>query len=134
MPAVKTKIIAQGIGRRKTAIASVRLLPGTGKFTVNNRPGDEYFSPTVFHSGFQKPLALLKITKYDVSVKVHGGGIPGQMDALIMGLSRALASLKPEYHSTLSTNGFLTRDSRERQRRQVGMGGKSRRKKQSPKR
>jgi len=134
MTASKTKIIAEGLGRRKTAVASVRLLPGTGKMTVNNRPGDEYFSPTVFNSGFLKPLTLLKLTKYDISAKVHGGGLPGQMDAIIMGLARALSSLKPEYHLALSTHGFLTRDSRERQRRMVGMGGKARRKKQSPKR
>lgn len=134
MSETKPKIISRAIGRRKSAIASIRLVSGTGEITVNGKPSAVYFPGLLAQSRYSLPFKTLTLTKYSASVKVHGGGPSGQLDAVVLGLARALASLKEDYKSTLRTAGLLTRDSRERQRRMVGMGGKSRRKKQSPKR
>ena len=130
----KTKIIASAIGRRKSAVASVRLITGKGEITVNNRPAADYFPGLEAQMKYESPFKILELTKYSATVKTHGGGNAGQLDATILGIARALSTLKAEYQVAMQHANLLTRDSRERQRRKVGMGGKSRRKKQSPKR
>jgi small subunit ribosomal protein S9 len=135
MPESKVKIISHTIGRRKEAIASVRLFSGKSEITVNGKPISVYFPGLVAKTRYEKPFKILDLgDKYTASVKVHGGGPMGQLDAVVLGLSRALVKVKNDFKKPLRSAGLLTRDSRTRQRRMVGMGGKSRRKKQSPKR
>jgi len=133
--AVKEKFIAV-IGRRKEATARVRLFTGKGENIVNGKPIGEYFPGTIAKSNYLKPFDLTdSANKFHISVICTGGGNNGQLEATIMGVARALAKADPEkYKPVMKINGLLTRDSRTRQRRNVGMGGKARRKKQSPKR
>lgn len=128
------KILKKTIGRRRTATASVYLLAGNAEMTVNGQPISQYFPGVESQILYLKPFTILSLEKYTATIKVAGGGKNGQLDATVLGLSRALAQIKEEYKKKLRDAGLLTRDSRERQRRMVGMGGKSRRKKQSPKR
>ena len=130
----KTKIVATGVGRRKSATASVRLISGTGTITVNGLDASKFFPGVAAKVKYDQPFHLLSLSKYDASVKVAGGGNIGQLDATVLGIARALVKLKPEHKTPLRTAGLLTRDPRERQRRMVGTGGKARRQKQSPKR
>ena len=130
----KTKIIAQAIGRRKRAIASVRLISGHGEFEINGIPSEKYFPGEQSRIKLHRPFTVTDVDKYSVTAKTLGGGLNGQLDAVVLGTSRSLAGLKQEYKNALRNAGLLTRDARKRQRRMVGMGGKSRRQKQSPKR
>ncbi len=130
----KPKILKKTIGRRRTATASVYLLSGATEMTVNDQPISRYFPGLEEKINYQKPFTLLGLDKYTATIKVAGGGKNGQLDAVVLGLARALAQIKDEYKKKLRDAGLLTRDPRKRQRRMVGMGGKSRRKKQSPKR
>lgn len=130
----KPRHISSAIGRRKSAIASVRLVSGTGKIIVNDVPVEKYFPGILPAQAFTKPFSVLSLTKYDATVKVHGGGPNGQLDATVLGIARALADIKEDFKTALRGANLLTRDSRERQRRMVGTGGKARRRKQSPKR
>lgn len=116
------------VGRRKTSTARVRLFKGDGKNLIN---GKEAIGVLV-----EKPLKITNlIGKYYFTSKVVGGGVKSQLEATVHGISRAIAKLDPEkYRVSLKKEGLLERDSRERQRRMVGTGGKARRKKQSPKR
>lgn len=128
------KVISQAIGRRKSAIASVYLIAGNGDITVNGKPVSEYFPGVNFKSKYTLPFTVTSSTKYSVTAKIAGGGLVSQADALVLGISRALVGIKSDHKVALREHGLLTRDSRERQRRMVGTGGKARRKKQSPKR
>lgn len=134
------------IGRRKSSTAEVRLYKkdatvwgGTtvkkGEFFVNNKPALEYFGKT-FEAVYKEPLRITGTeNKFAVSIKVRGGGKAGQLDSAVLGIARALDKVdKEKFHSILKKKGMLTRDPRVRERRKVGMGGKSRRRKQSPKR
>lgn len=125
-----------GVGRRKTSVARVRLYRGKGVNTVNAKPANEYFEGQVLQKLLERPMGATETSdKYYFTVKVSGGGINGQLEATVLGLSRALLKLSSEKNRMpLKRLGLLTRDSRIRQRRMVGMGGKARRKKQSPKR
>lgn len=135
MASTSPKVLSFAIGRRKTSVASVRLMSGKGEITVNGKPAKEYFTNVITDARYTSPFtATDRIGKYDVSAKVFGGGQTGQLDAFVMGVSRALVKLDEKHKTLLRAQGLLTRDPRERQRRMVGMGGKSRRKKQSPKR
>jgi small subunit ribosomal protein S9 len=135
-----------GLGRRKSSSAEVRLYKkdttvwggtevGRGEFLVNNKPALEYFGKS-FESVYKEPLHVTNVVdKFAVSIKVRGGGKAGQLEAVVLGLARALDKVdKEKFHSILKKKGMLTRDPRVRERRKVGMGGKSRRRKQSPKR
>jgi small subunit ribosomal protein S9 len=134
------------IGRRKSSTAEVRLykknatvwggtLVKVGDFVVNNKPAVEYFGKN-FEKTYKEPLQITGMeNKFSLSAKVSGGGKMGQLDALVLALARALDKIdKEKFHSILKKKGMLTRDPRVRERRKVGMGGKSRRRKQSPKR
>ena len=122
-------------GRRRTASVRVRLFKGKGESLVNNMPLEKYFPGSINKAHWKKPFELTDTwEKYYFSAKVVGSGHKGQLDALVQGLSRALAEADLDNQTILKKAGLLTRDSRIRQRRMIGMGGKSRRKKQSPKR
>jgi small subunit ribosomal protein S9 len=109
-------------GRRKEAIARVRLTPGDGAFTVNGRSIDEFFPTRVHRMVARGPLTLLGREKdYDVVVTVHGGGVAGQADAVSLGVARSLTQLDPELRTQLKAEGFLTRDAREKERRKYGL-------------
>ena len=128
--------IIYAVGRRKESIARIRLYKGKGETLVNNLPIGEYFPGEVFQVVYSQPFKLTDtLGKYYATIKVSGGGKSGQLQAAVHGLSRALALLdKENFRPVLKKAKLLTRDSRTRERRKVGMGGKARRKKQSPKR
>lgn len=112
----------QGTGRRKTSIARVRVLPGTGKYIVNGKTLNEYFDYEILRKEVQRPLELTKtLGKYDVIVKVEGGGFTGQAGAVRHGLSRALLQVDSEYRPILKSAGFLTRDPRMKERKKYGL-------------
>ena len=135
---VKNKIpnFIYAVGRRRDASARVRLYKGVGPSLVNNIPLEKYFPGKVNKLLWEKPFKLTDtLSKYYITVKVKGGGKVGQLGAVIHGIARALSkSDKQLFRPTLKKAGLLTRDSRTRERRKVGTGGKARRKKQSPKR
>ena len=109
-------------GRRKEAVARVRLTPGSGSFTVNGRPIDEFFPTRVHRMVARSPLALLGREKdVDVVATVKGGGVAGQAGAIRLGISRALVDAEPELRAQLKAEGFLTRDAREKERRKYGL-------------
>lgn len=135
------------VGRRRSAVARVRLYSmgkaqvngaelKKGDIIVNTKPISEYFRFDAYAPIYNKFLLDTDTNgKYAFSIKVEGGGLSGQLDAAILGMARALDKLdKEKFHTVLRSNGYLTRDPRIRERRKVGMGGKARRKKQSPKR
>lgn len=131
----KPKFIT-AVGRRREAIARVRLYPGKGESVVNEQPLGQYFSGETAKVSYTMPFAETgTLGKYFVTAKVQGGGKSGQLAAFLHGVSRALSEADREkFRPILKKKGFLTRDSRIRERRKVGTGGKARRKKQSPKR
>jgi small subunit ribosomal protein S9 len=109
-------------GRRKEAVARVRLLPGAGAFTVNGRQIDEFFPTRVHRMLARAPLTLLGREKdYDITVTVRGGGVAGQAGAVRLGIARALIDLDPELRAQLKAEGFLRRDAREKERRKYGL-------------
>jgi small subunit ribosomal protein S9 len=114
----------RGTGRRKTATAQVRLLPGTGKITVNGRAFDNYFPVEQQRLDALQPLTLTSNTeKFDVIVTVRGGGPCGQAGAVRHGLARALIKADANLRPALKTEGLLTRDSRMRERKKYGQPG-----------
>lgn len=113
----------EGVGRRKRAVARVRIYPGgSGKMLVNDKPYDEYFGRPGDWGCFVQPFVVTETEgKFDVTVTVVGGGITGQAEAVRMGLSRALIKHTPEYHAELRKAGFLSRDPREKERKKPGL-------------
>jgi small subunit ribosomal protein S9 len=111
-----------GTGRRKTSIARVRLVPGEGNVVVNGRTLPEYFGRKTLELIVKQPLNLTEtLGKYDVLIKVAGGGPSGQAGAVRHGISRALLLVDAEYRPSLKKAGFLTRDPREKERRKYGL-------------
>jgi len=109
-------------GRRKGAVARVRLSPGDGGFTVNGRQVDDYFPTRVHRMLARGPLTTLgRERDYDVTVTIRGGGIAGQAGAVRLGIARALVEIDPELRTQLKAEGFLTRDAREKERRKYGL-------------
>jgi small subunit ribosomal protein S9 len=111
----------EAVGRRKTAIARVRISAGNGKMTVNDMTPLEYFTLPRLVASARSPIDQLKLEEYDVSVKVSGGGIHAQADAVRLGLSRAIIAKSPDWKPRLRTMGFLTRDSRMVERKKYGL-------------
>ena len=110
-----------GTGRRKRSIARVRLLPGEGKFIVNNRDLNEYFGLDTLKVIAKQPLALTNTEgRFDVYVNVHGGGFTGQAGAIRHGIARALLTVDPDFRGPLKEAGLLTRDSRMKERMKPG--------------
>ena len=145
----KTKNFIYTVGRRKEAIARVRIYKAVkdglswgeekikkGDILVNGKPVSQYFKGSVAESLYKEPFSVTNtLDKYAVTIRVVGGGLKGQLEAAVLGISRALSEIdKEKFRPILKKKGFLTRDARIRERRKVGMGGKSRRKRQSPKR
>ena len=123
------------VGRRKEALARVRLSKGVGQLTINGKPIAEYFLGPVFQKIYTRPLELTKtIGKFSISVKVEGGGTVAQLGAVIHGIARAIIQAEPTLGVILKKEGYLTRDARVKERRKYGHAGKARAKKQSPKR
>jgi small subunit ribosomal protein S9 len=113
-----------GTGRRKNAVARVFITPGSGKFVVNEKPVNEYFRNADWLMRAVEPLKFTGMdTQLDFWATVNGGGVGGQSGAIRMGLSRALAILNPDLRPGLRKNGFLTRDSRMRERKKYGQKG-----------
>jgi small subunit ribosomal protein S9 len=111
-----------GTGRRKSSIARVYLVPGTGKVTINKRDMDEYFGLETLKLIVRQPLTLTDTAdKFDVLVNVHGGGFTGQAGAIRHGISRALLHADADYRPTLKKAGFLTRDPRMKERKKYGL-------------
>ncbi len=112
-----------GLGRRKEAVARVRLVPGTGKWTINGRDIEDYFPNKVHQQLVNSPFALLDIEgKFDVHARIHGGGPSGQAGALRLGVARALNEIDEENNrATLKKAGFLTRDARVVERKKAGL-------------
>lgn len=113
-----------GLGRRKTAIARVRLKPGAGGFVVNGKPVDDYFVTVQTRQLARRPLAAAEaMSNYDVFCNVRGGGPSGQSEAVSLGIARALKSINPATFESLRENGLLTRDSRMKERKKYGRRG-----------
>ncbi|GAC1314820.1 MAG: hypothetical protein NVSMB12_08790 [Acidimicrobiales bacterium] len=116
------KPLTQTTGRRKAAVARVRLRPGQGAITVNKRALDDYFPSASHRQIIAEPLRLTTMTEnYDVDCTIHGGGIAGQAGALRLGIARALIELDEEMRGTLKKAGLLTRDSREKESKKYGL-------------
>lgn len=123
------------VGRRKEAVARVRLMKGNGQITVNGKAINELFPGLIFQKSYQKPFEVTgSLSKYSATVKVYGGGVSSQIDAIVHGLSRALIKADADTRPALKKEGLLTRDSRVKERRKYGNAQKARAKKQSPKR
>ena len=123
MSSSSSSVVYWGTGRRKTAVARVRIVPGTGTVTINGRPGDHYlnFNPACL-AAVRAPLQTLGLDgQYDVLVNVHGGGLSGQADAIKQGAARALCDLAPGNRKPLKVEGHLSRDPRAKERRKYGL-------------
>ena len=118
----ETKPYFYGTGRRKDSVARVRVYTGTGKVTINDRDIDNYFGLETLKLIVRSPLVLLGLEgKYDVVVRVSGGGVSGQAGAIRHGLSRALLQQNEESRAALKKEGFLTRDPRMKERKKYGL-------------
>ena len=118
-----SKTIYAATGRRKSAIARVQLIPGSGKLIINGLPGESYlqFSPNYLRISYA-PLKTLGLSnEYDIHVQIKGGGLTGQADAIRLGVARALCTVSPENRSTLKSEGYLTRDARVKERKKYGL-------------
>jgi len=113
-----------GTGRRKASVARVFLRPGSGKFTINGRPFEEYFVTEQQRAAARKVLVLTEMAAtFDVLATVKGGGVNGQADAVKMGTARALVEFNAELRPTLKAQGLMTRDSRMKERKKYGQKG-----------
>ena len=114
----------QGTGRRKSSVARVTLVPGTGVITVNGRKVEEYLPSATFVMDLKQPLvATSNETRFDIICNVNGGGYTGQTGAIRLGIARALVEASAEYRPTLKSLGFLTRDARAKERKKYGLKG-----------
>lgn len=113
-----------GTGRRKSSVARVRLVPGSGKITINDRPFADYIPSAAVRLDVLQPLNMTNTqTSYDVIVNVCGGGIVGQAGAIRHGISRALLEVNPEFRAVLKKAGMLMRDPRAKERKKYGLKG-----------
>ena len=111
-----------GTGRRKTSVARVYLMPGTGKITINKRDIDDYLDMETLKVIVRQPLAATEtVDKFDVLVNVKGGGYTGQAGAIRHGIARALLQADADYRPVLKSNGYLTRDPRMKERKKYGL-------------
>jgi small subunit ribosomal protein S9 len=113
----------EGIGRRKESTARVRLMSGTGKFMVNQKEAEAYFSRLGDLASVLAPLAVVgqDSKTYDISVSVSGGGVSGQTEAVRLGMARALVKMNADWNATMRKAGFLTRDARIKERKKPGL-------------
>lgn len=114
----------KGLGRRKSSVAHVKLVPGSGKFFVNQRTPEDYFPNSLVIQDMEQPLVLTDTKKsYDVYVKVVGGGFTGQAGAIRLGIARALIEANKDFRKTLKVTKMLTRDPRAKERKKYGLYG-----------
>jgi small subunit ribosomal protein S9 len=114
--------LTQSTGRRKEAVARVRIRPGTGKIVVNGRPVEEYFPSETHRMIVSEPLRVTTTNEvYDVDATIAGGGVTGQAGALRLGIARGLVELDPDVRASLKKAGFLTRDAREKESKKYGL-------------
>jgi small subunit ribosomal protein S9 len=119
---VTTSTYERGTGRRKCAIAQVKLLKGSGEIVVNGKPYNEIFSVVNYRKTIEKPLIVTDtMGKYNIQVKVNGGGIRGQADAICLGIARALVKNNENFRIILRKEGLLTRDARVKERKKYGL-------------
>ncbi len=122
--ATKNNVSWNATGRRKSSIARVIMSAGKGSFTINKREIKEYFGRNTLKMVLEQPLDILQLNgKYDISVKVIGGGLSGQAGAIRLGIARCLEQINSEYRPPLKEAGMLTRDSREVERKKYGQPG-----------
>ena len=117
----KSDMVFARTGRRKSAVARVRVTPGKGNMTVNGRENKEYFGRTVDQKIVEKPFNVIDNSGYDVLVSVRGGGPTGQAGAIRHGISRALVNANEDFKPALKKAGLLTRDAREKERKKYGL-------------
>ena len=111
-------------GRRKCAVARVRMVPGTGKVTVNGKNWEEYFTTEALRGFIAQPFVVSStVDKFDLNVRLDGGGMSGQAGALRHGIARALVAYDEAYRAVLKSNGMMTRDSRVKERKKAGQPG-----------
>ena len=115
------KVEYTAVGRRKEAVARVRLVPGDGKIVINKRELDNYFGLETLKMTVRQPLTITNTTNFDVLVNVRGGGISGQAGAIRHGISRALCKADPELRTSQKKSGLLTRDPRMKERKKYGL-------------
>lgn len=117
------RAIYWGTGRRKSSVARVRLIPGSGNLTINKKTGDEYLQGNpAYLTSTRAPLETLGLEgEYDILVNVRGGGLTGQADSIKLGVARALCQLDPDNRMPLKTEGYLTRDPRQKERKKYGL-------------
>ena len=113
--------LSNAVGRRKSAVARVRLVAGNGKIVINKRDIDNYFGLETLKMTVRQPLALTNTTGFDIMVNVCGGGLTGQSGAIRHGISRALCKANPDLRPELKKAGFLTRDPRMKERKKYGL-------------
>ena len=117
-----TAPLTQTTGRRKQAVARVRLRPGSGKFTINGRAFDDYFTSAMHRQLITEPLRVVQLEEtYDVDATMDGGGMSGQAGAIRLGIARSLIELDPELRGALKKAGLLTRDAREKESKKYGL-------------
>ena len=111
-------------GRRKCAVARVRMVPGTGKVTVNGKNWEEYFTTEALRGYIAQPFQVSStVDKFDLNVRLDGGGMSGQAGAMRHGIARALVAFDESYRAVLKSNGMMTRDSRVKERKKAGQPG-----------
>ena len=116
--------VVNTVGRRKAAVARVYVKPGKGTITVNHKPMETYFPLDIFQYVVKQPLLVLENAEsYDITINLTGGGIHGQAEAARLGIARALIEINPEWRTIMKKHGFLTRDSREVERKKPGQPG-----------
>ena len=120
---MSNQVVYTGTGRRKSSVARVRLVPGSGQITVNKKTGTDYFQQIQSYiQALRSPLETLGLeSEYDIIVLAHGGGLTGQSDAIKLGVARALCELDPENRQPLKAEGYLTRDPRAKERKKYGL-------------
>jgi small subunit ribosomal protein S9 len=111
-------------GRRKTAVARIRMSPGTGRIEVNGKPFEEYFKTSALQNIVLQPLEIVKsVNSFDLLVNASGGGVNGQAGAVRLAIARALTETNPELRAALKSEGMLTRDPRMKERKKAGQPG-----------
>ena len=113
--------LIQTTGRRKTSVARALVKKGSGKIVINDKESKQYFPTIVLHARVTQPLVKLDcLTKYDIDINVHGGGITGQSEAIRLAIARAMVKIDPETKKTLRADGLMTRDARKVERKKPG--------------
>ncbi|MEL6136238.1 MAG: 30S ribosomal protein S9 [Cyanobacteria bacterium J06628_6] len=117
------RVVYWGTGRRKSSVARVRLVPGSGELKINGKPGDLHLQfNAAYLAATRAPLETLGLeSDYDILVNVRGGGLTGQADAIKLGVARALCELDPDNRKPLKVEGYLTRDPRSKERKKYGL-------------